>query len=91
MTEHDRNCVAALSQLFPELSQAEQKVAILNCVLGMTTQDIAIERGVGVKTIETNFKRAKEKLECNSLQELRSVVVLRIMARNLMLNQMPLT
>ncbi|WP_258086577.1 helix-turn-helix transcriptional regulator [Xenorhabdus bovienii] len=83
MTEYDRSCINALSQLFPELSPTEKIVVILNSLMGMTTKAIAKERGVAPDTIDTYFKRAKEKLECDSLQELRGVVVLRILARNI--------
>lgn len=84
MTEHDRSCITALSQLFPELSPTERRVTILNSILGLTTQEIAKDSGVNVETIKTHYKRSREKLKCASLQELRGVIILRILSYNLL-------
>lgn len=81
MTDHDRICIGALAQLFPELSPAEQQVVILNAVMNMSTKGIAKYRGVEVTSIETVFLRARKKLNCQTINELRGVVNLRIMAR----------
>lgn len=87
MTEYDRSCITALSQLFPELSPTERRVAIQNSILGQTTQEIAKDSGVDVETIKTHFKRSREKLKCASLQELRGVIMLRILSYNLLPNK----
>ena len=87
MTEHDRSCIMALSQLFPELSPTERRVTIQNSILGQTTQEIAKDSGVDVETIKTHFKRSREKLKCASLQELLCVIMLRILSYNLLPNK----
>ncbi|MFH6841005.1 LuxR C-terminal-related transcriptional regulator [Providencia rettgeri] len=82
MTENDRIHINALSQLFPELSPTEGRVAILNTVMGQPVSVIAKEQGVQSDTVKTHFKRAKQKLKCDSQQELRSLIMLRILAHN---------
>lgn len=82
MTENDRIYINVLSQLFPELSPTEGRVTILNSILGQTVNAIAKEQGVQSDTVKTHFKRAKQKLRCDSQQELRTLIILRILAHN---------
>ncbi|MEM8183598.1 sigma factor-like helix-turn-helix DNA-binding protein [Morganella morganii subsp. sibonii] len=85
MTDADRTYVRLLSQLFPELSEAEQDSVVLFC-MGQSSADIARERGVEKSSIDTHFKRARKKLHCDSLHDLRIIFNIRITVHGLVRN-----
>ncbi|HFI2745137.1 TPA: sigma factor-like helix-turn-helix DNA-binding protein [Escherichia coli] len=80
MTKSDRIYIEALSQLFPELSPREREITLFSSVLGLTTDEIARRNGVKRASVDTYFDRAKVKLNCCTLQELRGIIQLRILA-----------
>ncbi|ELM8708888.1 hypothetical protein Q2S06_004681 [Escherichia coli] len=80
MTKSDRSYIEALSQLFPELSPREREITLFSSILGLTTDEIARRNGIERTSVETYFNRAKVKLNCYTLQELRGIVQLRILA-----------
>lgn len=80
MTKSDRSYIEALSQLFPELSQREREITLFSSILGLTTDEIARRNGIKRASVDTYFDRAKAKLNCQTLQELRGIIQLRILA-----------
>ncbi|WP_025154765.1 sigma factor-like helix-turn-helix DNA-binding protein [Morganella morganii] len=83
MTEADRTYVRLLSQLFPELSEAEQDSVVLFC-MGKSPADIARDRGVEKSSVDTHFKRARRKLNCESIHDLRIIFNIRVTAQGVL-------
>lgn len=85
MTETDHKCIDALSQLFPELSPAEKEISILLSG-GLTPKEIATYRNSDIEVIKKTISHSRRKLDCKTQNELRTVINIRIMAKDLFIN-----
>ncbi|HGJ5857423.1 helix-turn-helix transcriptional regulator [Arsenophonus nasoniae] len=69
---------SAYSSLFPELTTTEKDVVMLFSI-GFSVKKIASIRNVSPFTVKNQLSAAKENLEVNSLDDIRSIALLRIL------------
>lgn len=80
MTGRDSTSIQQLHQILPELTNS-QRDCVLYYSLGATVEEIAHTRGVNAKTVKKQLDEARASFGGIGLSALRTVVLVRLVAR----------
>ena len=83
MAALDPTQLASVRNVFPELSESQCLVALLFSS-GFSVKEIAWQRQVSPSTIKNTLTSVKTKFDQPSIHGVRSVILLRLMLRDLM-------